>query len=631
MSDAPIGCTVYIDGVPISDGCSAVSHDAPAVLSGLRIVWGRTSSVDQATASSCSFAIDDPLTGERIVPSLTIGRTVDVHADTVIYPDPDVSTIPVLLPGPTSNVQQVTGAGSTTNVVLAGREYRAANVVYPPRAYSTDPLAWDDVPRTLPGQEWQLEVTVTFPAEFASWHGYAARVQPVVFTDPAVVGSLLPDNVELSPDSPSGVLRFTPPAGVWLGLQVAIYPPGPRWVPDLDGSSWLDLPDPGPSWDDLARFTISGVRMLAPAGGAADSGLVFSGRITDVSVEWNGGTSTRVSVIAQDWLAELANRVVGDQPWAMETINTRAQRIVQLSGQPVTLKVDPGLGALQVSYRDVDRQPAANLLQQLATSGGGILWTATHLVSGQTMWIEDIAARPAALTLTDAGTGLVHIIPSAGATENALPVSACDIEADPVRFILDMSDTSSMISLTWNEQTVNTEGQQQPTQRTVEVIDPAAQTIIGARRLSVSTQLAVATDAQAQAALWLARSSTVAWRVEGLAWDTGLLPALTPEAISTVMTLLDGTRRIGLPIALTDLPEWSLPVVGGHPEVALYVEGGTYEYHAGAWRLELATSSATGSATGVTPWNALDPGWAWTDFDPAVAWIDLYGVTYPDA
>src|SRR4029077_10928347 len=129
MSAAPIGCTVYIDGVPISDGCSAVSHDAPAVLSGLRIVWGRTSSVDQATASSCSFAIDDPLTGERIVPSLTIGRTVDVHADTVIYPDPDVSTIPVRLPGPTSNVQQVTGAGSTTNVVLAGREYRAANVV----------------------------------------------------------------------------------------------------------------------------------------------------------------------------------------------------------------------------------------------------------------------------------------------------------------------------------------------------------------------------------------------------------------------------------------------------------------------------------------------------------------------
>src|SRR4029077_9322637 len=90
---------------------------------------------------------------------------------------------------------------------------------------------------------------------------------------------------------------------------------------------------------------------------------------------------------------------VGDTPWTVEPLATRAQRIVQLSGQPITLTVDPAPGALQVTYRDVDRQAAAGLLQQLATSGGSVLWTATHLVTGQVMRVEDNAAPAAAVNL----------------------------------------------------------------------------------------------------------------------------------------------------------------------------------------------------------------------------------------
>jgi len=92
---------------------------------------------------------------------------------------------------------------------------------------------------------------------------------------------------------------------------------------------------------------------------------------------------------------------------------------------------------------------------------------------------------------------------------------------------------------------------------------------------------------------------------------------------------LDGTRRNGLPIALTELPEWAGPMTHGQSEVALYVEGGRYEYEAGSWVLELMTSSATGSAIGNLPWQNLEPGWSWAEFDPEVAWLDLYGVTYP--
>jgi hypothetical protein len=151
---------------------------------------------------------------------------------------------------------------------------------------------------------------------------------------------------------------------------------------------------------------------------------------------------------------------------------------------------------------------------------------------------------------------------------------------------------------------------------------------IGARRLSVSTQLAQSADAVDQASTWLARSSTVAWRIEGLKWDT--TGDLSPDQIATILVLLDGTARNGLPIVLTDLPPWVQPMASSSGSVALFVEGGRYVYDAGSWVLELTTSSATGSSSGHFPWTASEPSWRWQDYDPALTWLDLFGVTYPD-
>jgi hypothetical protein len=625
VSSNEIGATVLIDGQPISDGCTSTDPHAPAVLSGLRVTWGRTGTVDQPTPSSCVFTVADPTTGPRLVPTLTIGRRVDVRTDTVIYPDPTVSTIPALIPSDLVHATRVVVAPAGTATAVADGTGLAMLVTFPPLAYTPNPLGWDTVPRTLPGQSWRFTATAAFPAVFAGWHGWAVTVCPVAFTRPDGT-----DARPLGPAAPGPAVdvTFTPPPGVWLGLQVRCYPPGPAWA-QLDGTAWSGLP--GHTWEQLSTIVISGVQLLAPAAGAAQSALVFSGRITDVIASWDGGPDTGLQVIAQDWLAELANRFVGDTPWPAEPLGTRADRVVALSGQPVTLTTDPGVAALQVTYRDVDRQAATGLLQQLATSCGGILWTATHLVTGQVMRIEDTAARPAALTLSTAGTGLVHVVPSPAAIATALPLTACDLDADPVRFVLDMTDTVSMVAVQWLEQVADPgpPATVKPTQRTLELTDPNTLAVIGARRLSVSTQLTGSGDATLQAQGWLARSSVLAWRIEGLTWDTDA--DLDPGEITAIMTLLDGTRRNGLPIALTDLPDWAEALTGGQDQVALYVEGGTYTYAAGSWVLELATSAATGSAAGNTPWTALDPGWRWLDFDPAVTWLDLYGVTYPPA
>jgi len=620
-----IGCTVLIDGDPISDGCTSLDPAAAAVLSGLSITWGRSSRVDQPQPSSCVFHVLDPLHGDRLVPSLTIGRRVDVRTDTVVYPDPDVSTIPELLPSDLVHADRVVVAPPGTATAVADGTGQALLVTFPPLAYTPNPLGWDAVPRTLPGQAWRFTATVTYPAVFCGWAGWAATVCPVAFTVPD--GS---DARALGPAAlaaPTVDVTFTPPAGVWLGLRVRVYPTGPAWA-QLDGTTWAQL-GAAPTWEQLGTVVVTAVALLAPAAGTADSALVFSGRVTDVIASWDGGPDATVQVIAQDWLAELANRFVGDVPWAEEPLGDRAQRIVALSGQPVTLVVDAGVAGLPVTYRDVDRQPATGLLQQLATSCAGALWTATHLVTGQVMRLEDIAARPAALTLRQ--NGVVHVVPSPAAAAAALPVTACDIDAAPVRFLLDMTDTVSMVNVTWREQTTDPGPPPvlRPTDRSVELTAPDTMALIGARRLSVSTQLSTQADAAAQATTWLARSSVVAWRIEGLSWDT--TGDLGPAEISTVMQLLDGTRRNGLPILLTDLPDWAGPMTAGQDQLPLYVEGGSYDYRAGSWVLTLTTSSATGSAAGSFPWAASEPGWRWADYDPDLAWLDLYGVTYPPA
>lgn len=626
MTRSAIGCTVLIDGREISDGCTPFPADDPAVLSGLRIIWGRASTVDQPQPSSCTFDILDPLYGSRLVPALAIGRQVDVRADTVVYPDPNVSTIPAQIPTAVVNAA-ATATGAKVTTLIANGGGRAASVTFPPRALSSDPLAWDAVPRTLAGQDWRLKAGVTLPSPgFLGWSSWAATIQPVSYTNPdgkdaAVFGDPVP--------FVGGVVdtTITPPPGVWLGALVRVYPVGPAWQ-DLDATAWQDVPAAW-TWNSLSTFVVRDLDLLAPAAGALDSGLVFSGRITDIAAKWDGGPDAQLSIIAQDWLAELANRWVGDQPWAAEALWQRALRVVGLSGQPVTLNVDAPMGFLPVTYRDVDSQPAASLLQQLATSGAGVLWTATHLVTGQIMRIEDVTNRPAALTLTDVPGGIVRVIPSQAAADNSLPVSACVIDADPVRFILDTTETVSMVAVQWLDQVVDPDnGAIKPTQRTVEISDPIMLSTIGARRLSVSTQLRAQADAEAQANTWLARSSVLSWRIEGLSWDTA--GDLSTAEIEPLMTLLDGTRRNGLPILLTDLPEWAGPMVGGQDQVALYVEGGQYDYTGGAWTLALTTSSATGSAAGSFPWQAADPGWQWQEMAPEVTWLDLYGVTYPD-
>jgi hypothetical protein len=275
------------------------------------------------------------------------------------------------------------------------------------------------------------------------------------------------------------------------------------------------------------------------------------------------------------------------------------------------------VASVPVSWRDVDRQPAAGLLAELAESVDAVMWSATHIVTGPYIVVEDPANRPSQSVLDDVD-GVVRIV---GEGAGGVVVSSCDVLRDDVEWTQDTSDVMTRADVTYKVQGVDDEGQTATTDATVSVVDADLEARLGARRMSLSTQLTTSADAQLVADRLLARSSITDWRASGLVIDDDTLTD-TPANVALMLTLLDGTSRNGLGVQLVDLPVWS-PVPGG--TVGVYVEGGSYTFEDGLWLLSLVVSRATAQGASAQ-WDQLHPDWSWDMVDPAISWDDLRGV-----
>jgi hypothetical protein len=217
----------------------------------------------------------------------------------------------------------------------------------------------------------------------------------------------------------------------------------------------------------------------------------------------------------------------------------------------------------------------------------------------------------------------VHIV-AGDVSSKGITLSACSVLLEPVEWLQDTQDSSTRVALGWLDQTLDTDGNQRPTERTELQIDAALEAATGRRRVAISTKLADHAQASGVAASYLGRLSIGGWRISGLTWKAELSEQLDAAALADIMTILDGATRLGLPILLTDLPEWS-PVSKGS-NAPLYLEGGRFTNLDGAWEIELMTSSA--AATGATDlaWQDLPADWAWNEFGPEISWNDLAGV-----
>jgi hypothetical protein len=382
--------------------------------------------------------------------------------------------------------------------------------------------------------------------------------------------------------------------------------------------TWPEHPEP---WERYALAYLSGFQAWTP-GDIVRRVTVFSGTVTDALVtpadEYG---ALNVNGTATDVSSELANDYIGDEPWLKESVASRVARIVSLSNSGVPVRIDPALQAVNVSWRDVDAQPVMGLLQDLAQTTGGVLWPVNHLTTGAYLWMEDVRDRAAVRELELSGDTIVIVSTS---DRPVYVMTACDILLDPITLASTVKDVLTSVSVSWLEQTLDEDGLPAPTERTVTSRDAPAMDAYGLRSMSVSTELTSATDATEIADRHLARSRAADWRVSGYTLDTGILDETVSVAdadrMAALMALLDATSRVGLPLSVTELPAWLPDTVAG-----VYVEGGSYDYSDGYWRLALNISPGTAAGQSVT-WEQLDATWQWNQFDAAVSFVDLYGV-----
>lgn len=293
-----------------------------------------------------------------------------------------------------------------------------------------------------------------------------------------------------------------------------------------------------------------GPDMIAALGVSAADGVRFVGTVSDVAARPARGITT---VTAAGPLSAAARVPIGDVPWPAELDGARATRILSelveaLPALAVGL-IDPG--TVRVIGRDVDRQPAAALLDELAAYTGGDCWETRD---GALEW-HDAAHRinaPAELTL-----------------------SAAAVLSDP-EFTKDLEGLVTDLTVGYGLPVYDA-GDGSTTQASVRVLDSLAPvTTLGA---AVSTPIESEPDALAYAVDIVGRRSRARWRVPSLAVD--VLRSLDADQRAQLVAIEPGAL-----LALSGLPT-TAPFVSSQ----LWIEGWTETYARYAWRFALSVSS----------------------------------------
>ena len=588
-------CALAIGGHRIADTAADLEDHQVTALDGLQVRWGRSSRLDQPGAATMTATLALP-TGTAAVAALDAlqpGATVEVTSE---YTAPPADTTVI----PSTPTETLTAPAPATAPLVR---------TWPPGTLApegTAPASWDALPRIGYASTLTATATLTLPPRTT------ATLHPVYYTGPWASAATL--GPALATLTASGTMRadITPTidhVGQWVGLAVRVWPIGPTWKDQT--AAWTGYPV---TWQSYAQATTRAVS-LTRRDSLLYQATAFTGRITDAPVKWDDTLHRPVATVtAAEFPAEMANMRVGDEPWPSETAAQRIARIVTLTGLPVRTVIDPDPGAVILGARDVDSRDPSSLLQDVATSTGAILWPATHATLGPYLRLEDPDQRRALYRLVIPTTGPVTIEPVAGA---ATELSARTVHRDGVEVVRDTTDLASVVAVRWAETTTSGTGEVTTTERTTTLTDPDRLATYGHRSISLGTELTTATAAHQLATRTLARSAPGGWSIPEATWDTDL-PGSSPEA---VLMAVDATRRLGLPLMLTDVDDW----VPGAPRIPVYLDNGTYHYRGGRWVLDLTLTRAAVPAAALT-WQDLPPAITWPRFS-ALTWADLSSVT----
>lgn len=311
----------------------------------------------------------------------------------------------------------------------------------------------------------------------------------------------------------------------------------------------------------------------------------FTGTVTDLGLDYDlgltpgsGRLSVRpyTSVTVASALAALGRTYVGDVPWPAELDGPRVARILTLAGRD-DATTDPGTVAILA--RDVDRQPALSLCQQVADDAGGLL---TNRHDGVIAYHDAEHRR--------------NLTP-------ALTIDACHLLMSP-KWLRDMSGLLNEAAIGYGDPP---EGGGD--QAVVTRISDASQARYGRVAYYSGTQLADAAAATVRADTLIARNALPVWNLSELPVDTVGLPAADLAALLS----LDVGGLLGLTGLPLDTPD--------EPVMAVWVEGWTETLGYLAHDLTLA----------VTAYCRTAPFPRWNDLPSTYEWDEMGDLTWDGA
>jgi hypothetical protein len=358
------------------------------------------------------------------------------------------------------------------------------------------------------------------------------------------------------------------------------------------------------------------VTLQRPREAAPIRAEVFAGTITDISLEFDEEARRPVlSLTAADTLADLEHVYLGGEVWETESLQSRIDKITRALPSTIApnIVIDPVPAARTLIWEDVDNQSAATLLKSAATSAGAVMWAATHKTTGPYIRMEDPSTRGA--------LGIISLVN--GKIKTTALKAAHSLSASQLlragALTQSNSDAASVARLTWKQPGIDSDGRRTSTDRTITIEDRDLVRRIGYRTVSLSTSLAIQSQAEAAAARLFRTYLPGGFSIPHLTWDTRVHPDMTQP--DTLAALLDATRRLGLMLSITELPEW-------YPArtITAFIDGGRYTYEKQRWRLELNTTTTAATGRGLT-WNQLPPGLTWNQTLP-LTWAHTSSLTY---
>lgn len=270
----------------------------------------------------------------------------------------------------------------------------------------------------------------------------------------------------------------------------------------------------------------------------------FSGRVTDTPRTWweehpddpdRFMLGMRLQCVGP--LGGWGRQRIGDEPWPAEPVAERAARIAALVGQPLVVQG----GAPVVIARDVDSQPAIDLLEGLATDCAGWLFDhagRTYLQSLEVRRLFDPQEHWEDQTTTWAGW--VGTWDEQTEYTNAAPVTIRP-NPDAVLFAPPLESTSTLanrVRVYYGPEDV--EGQQAYT----EFEDPGSVALYGPEDVRIVTRLESVADAELRAHLTLERGAWPQWHLPRVVLDWQALDPTTAEQLSAALpgTLVEITH-----------------------------------------------------------------------------------------